>query len=68
MKLKRFTVIALLASIMSPSPVALARPAADQFHNARLMVSTGEGTTPTDSIITLDKDTLTVRSKRAVPR
>jgi hypothetical protein len=64
MKLKRFTAIALLASIMSPPAVALAQPAADQFHNAKLMVSTGEGTTPTDSIITLDKDTFTVRSKK----
>jgi hypothetical protein len=62
--MKRFTVFALIVSLVGHSVVALAQPASDQFHNAKLMVSTGEGTTPTDSIITLDNDTFTVRSKK----
>jgi hypothetical protein len=41
----------------------LAQTSAPQFHNVKLMVSTGSGTEPTESIIVLDQDTFVVRAK-----
>jgi hypothetical protein len=56
--------LGLLVALLAPSLVALAQPAADQFNNIKLMVNTGGKSEPTDAILVLDKDTMTIRSKQ----
>ena len=60
----RFCASVLVLTFVSQSLVGLAQPAADQFHNIKLMVSTGEEAKPTDAILVLDKEALIVRSKK----
>lgn len=53
----------LVVTLIAPS-LALAQPAADQFHNVKLMISTGEKAEPTDAILVLGPDALIVQAKK----
>jgi hypothetical protein len=53
----------LVVTFVGHALVGLAQPAADQFHNIKLMVSTGEKASPTDAVLVLDKDRLLLQSK-----
>jgi hypothetical protein len=61
---QRLAAASVIMTLLGHSFVFAAQASSPQFHNVKLMVSTGSGTTPTDSIIVFDQDTFVVRAKK----